>query len=183
MVIWFTGRPAAGKTTIATAVVAELQASGRWVQLLDGDQLRRGPSRGLTFSRAERDEQVRRVAEYARDLADAGVIAVVALVSPFSAARAHARALCEPHAFLEVHVDTPIKVAESRDPKGLYRRARRGEIENFAGIDSPYEAPEQPDLRLDGAGLSLNLQVVQVVQMLQRCTPRLGKDTDENSPD
>jgi adenylyl-sulfate kinase len=168
MIVWFTGRPAAGKTTVATAVVARLQALGRPSQLLDGDLLRRGLSLDLTFSRADRDEQVRRVAESARSLADAGVVAVVALVSPFRAARARARAMCSPHAFFEVHVDTPIEVAEARDPKGLYRRARTGEIENFTGIDSRYEAPERPELRLDGAGVPPEVLTAQVLRMLLR---------------
>lgn len=168
MVVWFTGRPAAGKTTVATAVVARLQELGRAAQLLDGDMLRCGPSLDLTFSRADRDEQVRRVAESARSLADAGVVAVVALVSPFRAARALARTICAQHAFFEVHVDTPIEVAEARDPKDLYRRARSGEIEHFTGIDSPYESPERPELRLDGAGVPPDELTAQVLQMLLR---------------
>lgn len=168
MVVWFTGRPAAGKTTVAAAVVARLQASGQPAQLLDGDLLRLGPSRDLGFSPADRDEQVRRAAEAARGLAEAGVVAVVALVSPFRAARAGARALCAPHAFVEVHVDTPIEVAEARDAKGLYRRARRGEIADFTGFDSPYEAPLTPDLRLDGAGATPEVLAGQVMQRLLR---------------
>lgn len=168
MVLWFTGRPAAGKTTVATAVVIRLQAQGRAAQLLDGDTLRRGPSRDLGFSPADRDEQVRRVAESARSLAESGVIAVVALVSPFRAARARARALCAPHAFFEIHMDTPIEVAEARDRKDLYRRARRGEISDFTGIDSPYEAPGQPDLRLDGAGTAAGPLAEEVLRMLPR---------------
>ena len=168
MIVWFTGRPAAGKTTVATAVVARLLAQDRPAQLLDGDLLRNGPSRDLGFSQADRDEQVRRAAQAARGLAESGVIAVVALVSPWRAARAQARAMCLPHPFFEVHVDAPIEVAEARDPKGLYRRARRGEIADFTGIDSPYEAPERPDLRLDSAGTAPEVLLEQVMRMLPR---------------
>ncbi|WP_067274209.1 adenylyl-sulfate kinase [Mitsuaria sp. 7] len=167
MIVWFTGRPAAGKTTVATAVVERLQAQGRSAQLLDGDVLRREISQDLGFSRADRDEQVRRAAMAARALADTGVVAVVALVSPFREARAHARALCAPHAFLEVYVDAPLDVAEARDPKGLYRRARRGEIAEFTGIDSPYETPESPDLRLDAAALPPASLTDEVMQRLR----------------
>lgn len=167
MILWFTGRPAAGKTTVATAVVERLRALGRPAQLLDGDVLRREISQDLGFSRADRDEQVRRAAGAARALADTGLVAVVALVSPFREARMQARALCAPHVFLEVYVDTPIEVAEARDPKGLYRRARLGEIAEFTGIDSPYEAPEPPDLRLDAAMSTPETLTEQVMQRLR----------------
>jgi adenylylsulfate kinase len=167
VIVWITGRPAAGKTTVATAVVARLQALGRPAQLLDGDILRQGTSRDLGFSRTDRDEQVRRAAIAARELAAAGVVAVVALVSPFSMGRRQARDLCAPHVFFEVHLDTPIDVAEARDAKGLYLRARRGEIGDFTGIDSPYEPPANPDLRLDGAGTAPEALCEQVLGLLR----------------
>lgn len=147
-VVWLTGLSAAGKTTIAGHLERRLHANGRRTFVLDGDDLRAGLNRDLSFSQADRDENVRRVAEVARLMAQAGLIVIVSLISPFRAERRRARALLAPGDFIEVFVDTPLAVAEARDPKGLYRRARAGELKHFTGLDSPYEAPERPEIRI-----------------------------------
>ena len=148
-VIWLTGRSGAGKTTIARALEPELERRGLIVARLDGDDLRTGLCSDLGFSVYDRSENVRRAAEAARLMTRSGLIVIVSLISPFRAARAQARALFADGEFFEVYVDTPLEIAELRDPKGLYRRARGGQIAQFTGIDSPYEAPEAPELRLE----------------------------------
>ncbi len=148
-VLWFTGLSGAGKSTIANLVEKKLHAMGRHTYLLDGDNVRHGLNKDLGFTEADRVENIRRVAEVARLMVDAGLIVLTAFISPFRAERALARSLLAAREFVEVHVDTPLDVAESRDVKGLYRKARRGELKNFTGIDSPYEAPEDPELRVD----------------------------------
>ncbi len=149
-IVWFTGLSGSGKSTVSVEVESALLRSRRPAYVLDGDNIRHGLNGDLGFTAADRDENVRRVAEVARLMADAGVVALVPLVSPYRAARANARALSDSAGirFLEVFVDTPIEVCEKRDPKGLYAKARAGEISGFTGIDDPYEAPTQPDLRL-----------------------------------
>ena len=146
--IWFTGLSGSGKSTVAAACERLLVADGRPAYLLDGDNLRHGLNGDLGFSAADRDENVRRVAEVARLFADAGVVALVPLISPYREARRRARALHEAAEvpFLEVFLDTPLEVCEERDPKGLYAKARTGELTGMTGIDDPYEAPESPDL-------------------------------------
>lgn len=146
--IWFTGLPAAGKSTLASLLLQRLQAERRNGYVLDGDVLRQGLSRDLGFSTADRIENNRRVAEVARLMVDAGLIVMVSLISPFRAERERARALFAPGQFVEVYVDTPLAECERRDPKGLYAKARRGELLNFTGIDSVYEAPQRPDIHL-----------------------------------
>ena len=146
--VWLTGLSGAGKSTIANALEERLHAAGRHTMLIDGDDLRAGLNRDLGFSAAERAESVRRAGEVARLMVDAGLIVVVGLISPFRADRAAARARFSPGAFIEVFVDAPLAECERRDPKGLYRRARSGQLGAFTGIDSPYEPPEQPELRL-----------------------------------
>jgi len=146
--VWFTGLPASGKSTLAAQVEARLLAHGRPAYLLDGDNLRHGLCGDLGFSASERAENVRRAAQAARLLGDAGTVALVSLVSPYAADRARARAI---HAedglpFLEVWVDTPLEECERRDPKGLYGRARRGELRGMTGIDDPYEPPAAPEV-------------------------------------
>lgn len=165
--VWFTGLSGSGKSTVATAVEKALLDAGRPCYVLDGDNVRMGLNGDLGFSAGDRDENVRRVAEVARLFADAGVVALVPLVSPYRAARDNARALhvAADVPFHEVFVDTPIELCEERDVKGLYAKARAGEITGFTGIDDPYEAPVAPELRLvpeDGdadtmAGLVLSL--------------------------
>lgn len=147
-VLWFTGLSGAGKSTIADAVERRLHALGRHTYLIDGDNLRHGLTRDLGFTAADRVENVRRAAETARLMADAGLIVLVSLISPFASERRMARELMAEGAFLEVFVDVPLAVAEARDVKGLYRKARDGSLANFTGIDSPYERPEAPELHL-----------------------------------
>ena len=148
--LWFTGLSGSGKSTVAVEVERLVVASGRAAYLLDGDNLRHGLNADLGFSAADRTENIRRVSEVARLFADAGVVALVPVISPYRADRARARAIHEAVGvpFLEVFVDTPIEVCEARDAKGLYAKARAGEIRGFTGIDDPYEAPDEPDLRL-----------------------------------
>ena len=147
-VLWFTGLSGAGKSTIANIVERKLHAVGRHTYLLDGDNLRHGLNRDLGFTMADRVENVRRTAEVASLMADAGLIVLVSLISPYRAERRMARDLIGEEHFKEVFVDTPIDVAETRDRKGLYAKARRGEIPNFTGIGAPYEEPENPDLHV-----------------------------------
>src|SRR5687767_1955668 len=148
--VWFTGLSGSGKSTVAVEVERALVARGRAAYLLDGDNLRHGLNADLGFSPADRTENIRRVGEVARLFADAGVVALVPVISPYRADRDRARAVHRDVGlpFFEVFVDTPIDVCESRDPKGLYARARAGEIKGFTGIDDPYEAPAEPELRL-----------------------------------
>jgi bifunctional enzyme CysN/CysC len=146
--IWFTGLPASGKSTLAVALEQRLVASGRPAYVLDGDNLRHGLNGDLGFSEADRAENMRRTAHAARLLADAGVVALVSLVSPLAAERRRARELHEEAGlpFFEVWVSTPVEVCERRDPKGLYKRARAGELTGLTGVDAPYEAPASPDV-------------------------------------
>jgi bifunctional enzyme CysN/CysC len=148
-VVWFTGLSAAGKTTIANLVEKRLHALGRHTYLLDGDNVRHGLNKDLDFTNADRVENIRRIAEVARLMVDAGLIVLVAFISPFRAERRMARELVVAGEFVEVFIDTPLAVAEERDPKGLYKKARRGELKNFTGIDSPYERPERPEVLVD----------------------------------
>jgi adenylyl-sulfate kinase len=165
--VWFTGLPASGKTTIAAALELALLEQGRSAYLLDGDLLRQGVCADLGFSRADRDRNVQRVGELARLLADAGTVAVVALVSPYEATR---RLVRENHradrlAFLEVFVNTPLSLCTERDPKGMYARARAGQLDHFTGVDDPYEAPRSPDVELT-PGLSVGEAVDAVLMAL-----------------
>jgi len=153
-VIWFTGLSGSGKSTIANMVEKKLHAMGRHTYLLDGDNVRHGLNRDLGFTDEDRVENIRRVAEVAKLMADAGLIVLVSFISPFRAERALARSLMPEGDFVEVYVDTPLAVAEARDVKGLYAKARAGELKNFTGIDSPYEAPETPEIRIDTTALS-----------------------------
>jgi bifunctional enzyme CysN/CysC len=151
--VWFTGLSGSGKSSVAVEVERALVASGRSAYLLDGDNLRHGLNADLGFSTADRTENIRRVGEVARLFADAGVVALVPVISPYRADRDRARAIHEAVGlrFVEVFVDTPLGLCEARDPKGLYAKARAGVITGFTGIDDPYEAPEHPDVRLTPA--------------------------------
>jgi len=148
-VLWYTGFSGAGKSTIANLVDKRLHAIRRHTYLLDGDNVRHGLNRDLGFTDADRIENIRRIAEVAKLMVDAGLIVSTAFISPFRAERQMARALVADGEFIEIFIDTPLGVAEQRDPKGLYKKARRGDLKNFTGIDSPYERPERPELTLD----------------------------------
>ena len=166
--VWFTGLPGSGKTSVAAACERLLMATDRAAYLLDGDNLRHGLNADLGFSAEDRDENVRRVAQVARLFADAGLVALVPLVSPYCAAREQARALHETAGlpFLEVYVDTPIEVCEERDPKGLYAQARTGRLIGLTGVDDPYEPPTKPDLVLspdDGPPVASAIRVLDLL--------------------
>lgn len=149
-IVWFTGLSGSGKSTVANLIEKRLTAEGRHAYILDGDNVRHGLNKDLGFTDEDRVENIRRVAEVARLMADAGLIVLVSFISPFRNERRLAREVAGDIRFTEVFVDTPLEVCEARDPKGLYARARRGEIKNFTGISSPYEAPEHPDVVLEG---------------------------------
>lgn len=146
--LWFTGLSGAGKSTVAALVDRQLHARGRHSYILDGDNLRFGLCKDLGFSPEDRAENIRRIGELARLFVDAGLIVLCAAISPYRRDRAQARALVGPGRFIEIFVDTELAECERRDPKGLYRKARAGEITGFSGIDAPYERPESPELRL-----------------------------------
>jgi bifunctional enzyme CysN/CysC len=166
-ILWFTGLSGAGKSTIANLVEKQLHAEGRHTYLLDGDNVRHGLNKDLGFTDEDRVENIRRVAEVARLMADAGLIVLVSFISPFQSERSMARALVEPGEFIEIFVDTALSVAEARDEKGLYKKARRGELKNFTGIDSPYEAPEAPEIHLDTSRLGPEAAALQVITHLR----------------
>jgi bifunctional enzyme CysN/CysC len=168
VVLWFTGLSGAGKSTIANLVEQRLHALGRHTAMLDGDNLRHGLCRDLGFSEADRIENIRRAAEAARLLADAGLIVLASFISPYRADRAAARALFGAGEFIEVFVDTPVAECRRRDPKGLYARADAGELRQFTGVDSPYEPPEAPELRLDAASIPAAELAARVVAYLER---------------
>jgi bifunctional enzyme CysN/CysC len=167
-ILWFTGLSGAGKSTIANLVEKRLFADGRHTYLLDGDNVRHGLNKDLGFTDEDRVENIRRVAEVARLMVDAGLIVLVSFISPFRSERRMARGLVQEGEFFEVFVDTSLQAAEARDVKGLYKKARRGELKNFTGIDSPYEAPETPEIRLDTALLEPEAAASQVIDHLRR---------------
>jgi len=167
-VLWLTGLSGAGKSTIANMVEKQLLALGKHTYLLDGDNVRHGLNRDLGFTDADRVENIRRVAEVSKLMADAGLVVLVSFISPFRAERRLARGLFEPGEFHEVHIDTPLAVAEERDVKGLYKKARRGDLKNFTGIDSPYEPPEHPEIYLDTTKHSSEQSADAIVEYLQQ---------------
>jgi bifunctional enzyme CysN/CysC len=167
-VLWFTGLSGAGKSTIANLVEKKLHSLGRHTFLLDGDNVRHGLNRDLGFTDADRVENIRRVGEVARLMADAGLIVLTAFISPFRAERQMVRSLFPAGEFVEVHVDTPLAEAEKRDVKGLYRKARAGELRNFTGIDSPYEPPRRPEIRIDTTTMTPEQAADHIVSILLR---------------
>jgi bifunctional enzyme CysN/CysC len=169
-VVWFTGLSGAGKTTIARLALQALRDEGRSAFLLDGDVVRNGLSNDLGFSAADRSENLRRAAEVAALLADSGMVVLAAFITPLALDRERIRARFGNFVFIEAFVSTPLDVAEQRDPKGLYRRARRGELSEFTGIDSPYETPADPELRLDTTGASADALAFTVVAEVRRRT-------------
>ena len=166
VVLWFTGLSGSGKSTVAGALEQALHRIGVSTYLLDGDNVRHGLCRDLGFSDDDRKENIRRVGEVAKLMVDAGLVVLTAFISPHRAERQMVRDLLDKGQFVEVFVDTPLSVCESRDPKGLYKKARAGELRNFTGIDSIYEAPEQPEIQLDGEQLVTKL-AAQLLDLLR----------------
>jgi adenylylsulfate kinase len=166
-ILWFTGLSGAGKSTLANAVNVALFERGLACYVLDGDNVRHGLCKDLGFSDADREENIRRIGEVAKLFLDAGVVVLTAFVSPFQADRQRARDLVDAGDFIEIHCAADLAVCEERDTKGLYAKARAGEIKDFTGISSPYEAPETPELRVDTGGQSLEQSVEQVLTYLQ----------------
>jgi bifunctional enzyme CysN/CysC len=166
--LWLTGLSGAGKSTIANLVEERLHILGRHTYLLDGDNVRHGLNKDLGFTEADRVENIRRVAEVASLMVDAGLIVIASFISPFRSERWMARRLLGEGEFIEVFIDTPLEVAEERDCKQLYARARRGEIKNFTGIDSPYERPESPEIHIDTTASSAEEAAATIVSELHR---------------
>ena len=166
-VLWFTGLSGSGKSTIGHRVERMLIERGAFAYVLDGDNVRHGLNSDLGFSAEDRVENIRRIGEVARLFADAGALVLSAFISPYRKDRDRVRALMGPSEFIEVFVDTPLEVCEARDPKGLYKKARAGEISNFTGLDAPYEAPENPEVHLRTVNLSIDEAAAQVVSYLE----------------
>ena len=167
VIIWFTGLSGSGKSTVAHAVEEKLHLAGCRTFVFDGDNVRHGLCANLSFSKDDRHENIRRIGEMAKLFIEAGVIAMTAFISPFRADREGVRALVSENDFIEIYCDSPLEICEERDVKGLYKRARAGEIKNYTGISSPYEAPENPDLILDTAGDSVETNVEKVLNLLE----------------
>ncbi|MEI7824155.1 MAG: adenylyl-sulfate kinase [Chlorobiaceae bacterium] len=165
-VIWLTGLSGSGKSTLANALERRLVEMGRHTILMDADNIRKGLNRDLGFSEADRVENIRRIGEVAKLMTDAGLIVITAFISPFRVDRDMVRTLLPAGTFLEVHLSTPLEVCEARDPKGLYRKVRQGEIPNFTGISSPYEEPLQPELRLNTGTLPVNECAEVIMELL-----------------
>jgi bifunctional enzyme CysN/CysC len=165
-VVWLTGLSVAGKSTLANELERRLRARAVRTYLLDGDNVRHGLNRDLRFSAEDRVENIRRVAEVSKLMVDAGLVVITAFISPFRADRQLARSLLADGEFVEVFVDTPLVVAEQRDPKGLYKKARRGELKHFTGIDSPYEVPEKPEIVIDTTSMSVHESADCLYQLL-----------------
>lgn len=166
-VLWFTGLSGSGKSTIANIVERKLAREGRHTYLLDGDNVRHGLNKDLGFTDEDRVENIRRIGEVARLMVDSGLIVLTAFISPFRAERQMARSLLEEDEFLEVFVETPLAIAEQRDPKGLYKKARSGDLKNFTGIDSPYEQPENPEMLVDTSSLTAEQCAEQIIRSLR----------------
>jgi adenylylsulfate kinase len=166
-ILWFTGLSGSGKSTVANAVENLLFKAQKHTYLLDGDNVRHGLNKGLTFSEEDRVENIRRVGEVAKLFSDSGLIVLTAFISPFEVDRHMVRDMTRPGEFIEVFIDTPLSTCEQRDPKGLYKKARAGEIKDFTGIDSPYEAPKQPEITVVNDGISIEEAANQVIEYLK----------------
>ena len=165
-VLWLTGLSGSGKSTIANALEKELYAEGKKTYILDGDNVRHGLNKDLGFTDKDRVENIRRVAEVARLMCDAGLIVITAFISPFRSEREMARSLFKKDEFKEIYISTPLKIAEKRDPKGLYKKARKGQIPNFTGIDSPYEKPSQPEIEIDTSKSTITESVKKIIKII-----------------
>ncbi len=166
-ILWFTGLSGSGKSTIANAVESKLLELNKHTYLLDGDNVRMGLNKGLSFSDEDRIENIRRIGEVSKLFVDAGTIVLVAFISPFQKERDTVRELVEENEFIEVFIDTPLEVCESRDPKELYQKARKGEIQNFTGISSPYEAPGKPEIHIINDKISIEDVTTQIIDYLE----------------
>jgi len=166
-ILWFTGLSGSGKSTIANAVEKRLLATGKHTYLLDGDNIRMGLNKELTFSNEDRIENIRRIGEVAKLFVDAGILVLSAFISPFQKERDSVRHLIEDNAFIEVYIDTPLEVCELRDTKGLYAKARKGEIVNFTGLTSPYEAPISPEIRIKTDKQTVEESVDEIIHYLE----------------
>ena len=166
--VWLTGLSGSGKSTIAVDLEKRLWERGVRAYILDGDNIRHGLNKNLGFSPDDRTENIRRIGEVAKLFTEAGIVALTAFISPYRADRDQVRALMKPGDFVEVHVDCPVEVCEQRDVKGLYKKARAGEIKEFTGISAPYEAPERAELTIDTAGQSVETSARQILQYLER---------------
>jgi len=165
--LWFTGLSGSGKSIIANRVESELHALGYHTHIMDGDNVRDGLNKDLGFTDADRVENIRRISEVSKLFVEAGLIVLVSFISPFRSEREMARRMMEDGEFIEIFVDTPLALCEARDPKGLYEKARAGEIANFTGIDSPYEPPVDPELRLETAELSVEESASALVRYIR----------------
>ena len=166
VMLWFTGLSASGKSTVANTVDHKLHSQGKRTFVLDGDNIRMGLNKNLGFSAEDRAENIRRIGEVGKLFVSSGVITSTAFISPYRRDRDAVRALLEPGEFIEIFMDTPIEICEQRDPKGLYKKARAGQIKGFTGIDDPYEAPEKPELVLDGGKKSIDDLADEVIAFL-----------------
>ena len=166
-VLWFTGLSASGKSTVANTVDHKLHSLGKRSFVLDGDNIRMGLNKNLSFSAEDRAENIRRIGELGKLFASAGLITLTAFISPYRADRDAARALLPEGEFIEIYVNTPLEICEARDPKGLYKKARAGQLKGFTGIDDPYEAPEKAELVLDGGKQSIDDLADEVVAFLK----------------
>lgn len=167
VILWFTGLSGSGKSTIANAVEAKLYEMGKHTYLLDGDNIRHGLNRDLGFSEKDRIENIRRIGEVAKLFVDSGLIVLTAFISPFQKDRDLVRKMVEESEFIEIYVDTPLEICEQRDPKGLYKKARAGEIPDFTGISSPYEPPKNPEIHLKNDKMSIEECVEKVIEYLK----------------
>jgi adenylylsulfate kinase len=166
--VWLTGLSGSGKSTIAVELEKRLLERGVRTYILDGDNIRHGLNKNLGFSPEDRTENIRRIGEVAKLFSDAGLVAVTAFISPYRADRDQVRAIMEPGDFIEVFVDCPVKVCEQRDVKGLYKKARAGEIKEFTGISAPYEAPSKPEMVIETSGQSVEKSALQILAYLER---------------